>query len=633
MPRLLPPTFVLILALLVSTPVLGEEGGPDPARVAQWQAWLPAAPQGVGRPITDRPAWEALRATPAFAKIPAQAEKLQRKPLPEASDELYQEYSRNGNRTSYQAVMGPRHNRFSQLTLAECLEDQGRFLPAIEEAIRAISRDKSWLMPAHDKELKTFDGREIIIDLESAAVSWNLATADYWLADRLSPDARALIRTELQRRTFAPFEACVKTGRPAMSWLMGTSNWNAVCLAGVTGTALAVIDDPQRRAWYAAAAEKYIQNFLSGFTPDGYCSEGVGYFNYGFGHFVFLSEALVQATQGKVDLFQEPRVETIGRFGVRMEVLPGIFPAFADCGLKTQPDPELMAFLSRRYQWGLRNFEDAEWPSGKAPPALFRIGVLRFPNSASATPAAAASDAPQPLRDWFPDAGILIERPNPQSRHGLGVGLKGGHNAEHHNHNDVGSYMIALGESTPLVDPGSEIYTKRTFSGNRYQSGVLNSFGHPVPRVAGQLQRQGRDAQGKVLATEFTDTKDTISFDLRSAYAVDSLEELVRTFVFSREEEGSLTVTDQVRFARPETFGTALVTFSPWKQSDGKLRVGTDADQVEVEITTGGPAWKLQAEEIHEDLPEKRIPTRLGIELEEPVRAATIQITIRPVRP
>jgi len=32
---------------------------------------------------------------------------------------------------------------------------------------------------------------------------------------------------------------------------------------------------------FAAAAEKYVENFLAGFTPDGYCSEGLGYWNYG----------------------------------------------------------------------------------------------------------------------------------------------------------------------------------------------------------------------------------------------------------------------------------------------------------------------------------------------------------------
>jgi len=84
----------------------------------------------------------------------------------------------------------------------------------------------------------------------------------------------------------------------------------------------------------------------------------------------------------------------------------------------------------------------------------------------------------------------------------------------------VGSFVVALGRSTPLVDPGAEVYTARTFSGRRYESKLLNSFGHPVPRIAGQLQRTGRKAAAGVLRTDWTDAADTLVLDLRSAYAV-----------------------------------------------------------------------------------------------------------------
>ena len=76
----------------------------------------------------------------------------------------------------------------------------------------------------------------------------------------------------------------------------------------------------------------------------------------------------------------------------------------------------------------------------------------------------------------------------------------------------------------PLVDPGTEVYTRRTFSSDRYVSGVLNSFGHPVPRVAGQLQRTGRAAAAQVLKLEQTDDCDTLQLDLSSAYPVKTLQ-------------------------------------------------------------------------------------------------------------
>ena len=87
----------------------------------------------------------------------------------------------------------------------------------------------------------------------------------------------------------------------------------------------------------------------------------------------------------------------------------------------------------------------------------------------------------------------------------FGAALKGGTNGEQHNHNDVGSFSVVLGRKMVVCDPGAEVYTARTFSARRYESKVLNSFGHAVPVIAGQLQRTGLAAHAEILRHEFTD--------------------------------------------------------------------------------------------------------------------------------
>ncbi len=447
----------------------------------------------------------------------------------------------------------------------------------------------------------------------------------------MSPDVRELIRDELERRTFTPFADAVTTDKPHFWWLTGTNNWTAVCLAGVTGSALAAIESPERRAFFAAAAEMYIQNFLNGFTPDGYCSEGLSYWNYGFGHYVMLAETLRQASGGKVDMMQEPRVAKIAQFGRRMEILPGVFPAFADCDATTRPDRQLTALLGRRYGWPPTKAAIQPRAARSGASRLFTVGIFDFPDPTLPRPDEKSKDAGATLRDWFADAGILICRPSPQNSHALGVALKGGNNGEHHNHNDVGSFVVALGRSTPLLDPGREVYTARTFGPRRYESNVLNSFGHPVPRVAGQLQVEGRQAAAKVLKTDFSDTADTLVLDLKAAYRVKSLKKLHRTFVFSRVGGGKLTVIDEVEFDSPQAFGTALVTFGPWKQlSSDRLQVGETPDTVAVDIAAEGATEQVSAEGIHEDMPGGRIPTRIGIDLAKPVTKAKITLNIAP---
>ena len=120
--------------------------------------------------------------------------------------------------------------------------------------------------------------------------------------------------------------------------------------------------------------------------------------------------------------------------------------------------------------------------------------------------------------------------------------------------------------------------------------------------------------------------------DIRSAYDVKALKRLERTFVFSREGSGSLTVTDEVELASPQSFETALVTFEQSKPGpEGVLLVGQGAEAVKVAIAvTGTRLFRLASESIREDLPGGRIPTRWAVELAEPVTSATIRMTITP---
>jgi hypothetical protein len=286
-----------------------------------------------------------------------------------------------------------------------------------------------------------------------------------------------------------------------------------------------------------------------------------------------------------------------------------------------------MYFVNRRFGLGLRDYDELDLKSSLG--SLFEAMIYSFPNAASETPPATDTSKGPGLRTWFDKAGVLICRPAKPSG-GLGVALKGGHNAEHHNHNDVGSYVVVTGYRPVLLDPGAETYTARTFSKRRYESKLLNSFGHPVPVVAGQLQRTGRDAEGKVLRTDFTDRADTFQLDLRSAYAVPELRTLERTFVYSREGSGSLTVTDQVEFASPQSFGTALITRGAWQRlPDGALLFYDFDEALRAQITATGGDFALQAEEIHEEAPIT--PTRVGINFTKPVTAASITVKIAPM--
>jgi hypothetical protein len=95
-----------------------------------------------------------------------------------------------------------------------------------------------------------------------------------------------------------------------------------------------------------------------------------------------------------------------------------------------------------------------------------------------------------------------------------------------------------------------------------------------VPVVAGQRQRTGREAAAKVIETTFTPGRDVFRLNLAPGYAVPALRTLERTFVYDRAELGALTVRDEVVFAEPSSFETALVTWGEAKEvAPGRLEI------------------------------------------------------------
>jgi hypothetical protein len=608
-------------------------------RAVEIANFLPKEPVGVGKPVSDRAAWDRI----PKENIISNAEEILKIPIKELPESLYKEYYRNGNRSNYQNARSQKYRRLHFFVLAECIENRGRFIAPLEETIRSICADSSWTLPAHDRNAEIYDGKTLYIDLVSADTSAELGLTVFWLGEKLSPEIRRLIRDEVERRTFQPYEQSVRSGNNNRNWWITCNhNWNSVCHADVVAAALTLIDDPNRRAWYLAAAEKFMEQFFSGFTPDGYCSEGMGYWNYGFGHFTELAEIVWQATNSNVDFFAMPKVRHCALFGFRMEVAPNVFAAFADCSIDAKPDPALAKFLSRRLQFGYVHYEKYENRLSN----LKATGVYCFPNSATKTPS--ASSAVMPLDDWrteFSDAGIMIFRPKPNdgkhSLQQLAVALKAGHNAEHHNHNDVGSFTVMYAGTLPILDPGGEIYTQRTFSGQRYESKLLNSFGHPVPKINGQLQKNGRKFEGKIVSKNFSDEKDSCVINMAPAYDLKEIRKLERNFELTRSEAdkpNSLTITDVVELESAGIFETALLTYESWKKRDEndkiELFIGEKDKTVHVVVTASADGKPLPLEfsfaEIDEDAIAKKKPTRFSFKMKEPIANAVVITTITP---
>jgi hypothetical protein len=601
----------------------------DPVRIKEIAAMLRPAPASFGQPIANRAAWEKIAAGFPGGSLVADAERLAAKADPEIPDDLYLDFSRTGNRDRAQKPQLQRESRLAAFALAECVENRGRFLAPLQRTIEAICAERSWTLPAHDARLDVFEGRAMNPDLRATTLAFDVATTDYLLGDKLSAATRQLIRQNVRRRVLQPFRDMVEGRLKELSWLRARHNWNAVCLAGTTGAALALEDAPEERAWFIAAAEHYIAYYLSGFTPDGYGTEGIGYWNYGFGRFVILTEAIRQSTGGKDDLFAWPAVAQPALFGFRSEILNGIYPSISDCRPGTRPDRRILRYVSQRFDLPSRAAPKVESKPGTG--SLAEATLMLFEENKLPVVEHPGGVHDSPLRTWFNDGGVLICRPGPQDPSPYAVAIKGGNNGENHSHNDVGSFSVVAGNSMVICDPGGEVYTRRTFSSRRYESKVINSFGHSVPIIDGKLQRPGASARAVVLRTSFSDDADTLALDIRSAYPAPELKKLERTFVYRRGARAGLTVRDEVALDKPGTFESALITWGHTKNiSPNEMEIADNHGAVRVKIDSGGAPFSIHEEEIDEHVDTPKKPRRIGIALNSPVTAATVVLTITP---
>lgn len=554
---------------------------PSESRISQIAAYLP-----------EEPAWTEDR--PSFAR--GKAEALLLEPIPECSDEGYLIFSRTGSRDEHQCAYFGRTANLLVLAVAAQETGEDSYLNAVVRYLEAICAERAWTMPAHDKDLRVFNGETVKIDLGAAQRAYELAFALSLLKGRLPAGTDAKTLSEIERRVFSPYRRTASGIVDELSklnrwWFFGRSNWNAVCHSVVVRAALALVADRRDRAVFVEAAERAMPFFLSGFLDDGYCTEGGGYWNYGYGNFLHLVASVRKATGGRVDFSRMSRARAPMEYGFGYRLVGNICPNYADGGARAASRENLKLGV-------------AIWP--EYAPFLFRE---------------------LPPRSYFPNAQVYIGR----SRR-MAFSVKGGTNAELHNHNDLGSWDLNVDGISIAGDPEGEHYTARTFSARRYESNVLNSHGHPVPVVNGQLQGTGADYAARITGIEFTDGRDTVELDLSKAYPVPP-ESLLRTVVFDRAAE-RVVVRDVVKYESPSRFESAMSTYSSIEEGadPGSFALvasnGSQETRVVVSVSVSGGDWTW-TDETYEN-PNRRSPHRRAVRFSSPVLEASVTWVFTP---
>ena len=511
-------------------------------------------------------------------------------PIPQLPAELYLDFMRTGRREGYEDAQRDRRNMLYRLTLAEWLGGEGAFVAAAENLAWARLEETNWAWPAHARVLDYPD--RPTLDLAAAMTALDLAETDYLLGEQLSPQLRARIRSEVDRRAIAPF-----LERSDHWWLHTTperqvNNWTAVCVAGVVGAACYLEPDLERLAAIITRGLHSLADYLETFDRQGGSSEGPDYWSYGFGNFVVLAQLLHERTGGAIDLLDDPLVREIAQFPLRTVLTQGVWASFSDSDSNPQFHPGLLSHLAARldlveltelgtandfvvaefnqFAWPLRQYA---WPL----PASNRV----FGGS---------------RHDWFEEMAWMVSRLDPDDPGSLRLAAKGGHNNEMHNQNDVGSFLVVSGGLVVLTDPGRGRYSKAYFGPERYDNLMASSRGHSVPVVAGLAQAEGREHGACVLHHSHGQAKDRLELEMACAYPAKSgLSSLRRKLALDRMTPGGRVLLED-RFSFGEQAGdfqSVLVTPMAVAAEPGAVligrpgegvRVAYDAEALEVEL-------------------------------------------------
>lgn len=549
-----------------------------------------------------RDAWRSLPEKVRQSHV-ALGEAAATSPWPHLPASLYIQFAQNGNRSNYEHPYFERRNIVGQMLLAECCEGTGRFIQLLSDALWSICEESSWCLPAHiSTQMAGFglpDTTEPIVDLFAAETAALLAWADYLIGsalDQISPMLRTRIRREIQLRLLDPaFE------RDDFWWMGFTpklvNNWNPWINSNWLACVLLLEDRPERRA---AAIYKILESldcFIAVVPQDGGCDEGPSYWGRAGASLFDCLELLYSATLGKIDVYGEAIVQEIGRFSYRAHIDGEYYVNFADAPARLIPEPALVfrygqrigdeqmmafgAFLASQLglqERGYTSEKSLAASPGRALPALMTIHDLTRVESR------------QPrLRDvWLPQLQVMIARDDEGSNRGYYLAVKGGHNDESHNHNDVGHYIIYMNGRPLIVDAGVETYTRKTFSDDRYEIWTMQSAYHSLPTIGGAMQGVGRSFAARNVRYQMDEDSAQLSLDLAGAYPPEArLKSWKRSVTLQRRERVEVKDTYELLEPVPEITFNLITPCQVVPSAPGLLVLG-EASMVEHRITGSG---------------------------------------------
>jgi len=368
-------------------------------------------------------------------------------------------------------------------------------------------------------------------DLAVGETSFAVAIGYDWLYPKLKPEERAILKQALLDKSlsFADVSYAHTTG-----WTRNNGNHNQVCNAGLVSAALVLADEePALVRRVIAGACISMRHALSAYAPDGAYPEGPGYWTYGTTYSVITFAGLESVLGTDLGFEATPGFDrTINYY----EAVQGPFgPVFnyADATDDLQISPA-RTWLAKRFhqpfalqharslladflqQNSIAKFDRGI--QGTVANRFFALHEIWFPDDPT------GSVTNPPLDFHFRGiADIATFRSAWNDTNALFAGFKAGEDDDHHNHLDLGSFVLDADGQRWAMDLGPEndggTYTLPGYfdvKGRRWTYFRANNHSHNTVTPGDALQRWHSVAP--IIKTGSTPERGFAIVDLTPAY-------------------------------------------------------------------------------------------------------------------
>ena len=491
----------------------------------------------------DKKLWDRVRTSDDFAR--------HRQVIKEKYDNAFKEEMHTLN---YSEIFGKKSDVYggvymrrlfrlqSSALMSMIYYDNEEYFDNLVDTIWDYCNEYTWAPLGHYNSYynrKPTDYDPGLIDIYASSIAFSLAEIKHLMADRLPQIVIDRITAEIRRRTIEPYI------NRRFFWEHHDNNWTAVCAGAVGGVLLYEAPDV-----YEANRERLrasMQCYINSYADDGVCVEGSAYWGFGFGFFTVFASLLYEYSGGKENYFEIPKVKQMAMFIQKTFLDTNCMVSFGDCNPTENYWIGLPHMLKLYYGDAIDNLPEAKGTIMAYQHFAFALrSVIYFDKKY------VSNEELKPVLYNMKSSGWMLKRTTK-----YGIAIKGGNNGESHNHNDVGSFILAKDNKEIFVDVGAGPYVDGYHGNKRYTFFHPSSWSHNVPYF-GDKPQDGIRREPNVII-DYDEKTNTASYEFARAYGLDYVKSINRSFVLN---EDNIILTDVFDVVDGTPITERFVTYS-----------------------------------------------------------------------